>query len=139
MQARDCIFRTQEGTDFRHENLGVEYPERQLVSPPRIEVQIFFVFYGTAKHRSSQEREWTPQPSVPTVCNVVSCMEIRMDTIKFEWGKSLKITVQGRVAIGAILFTLLLCISLFSQEIRSSGAMILHGFGKTISAQRLSR
>lgn len=36
MQARDCIFRTQEGTDFRHENLGVEYPERQLVSPPRI-------------------------------------------------------------------------------------------------------
>ena len=35
MQARDCIFRTQEGTDFRHENLGVEYPERQLVSPPR--------------------------------------------------------------------------------------------------------
>jgi len=28
MQARDCIFRSHEGTDFSEKNLGVEYPYR---------------------------------------------------------------------------------------------------------------
>lgn len=134
-QASDCVLNPAGGNRFfrrRRQNLGVEAPNGCLVFPPR-DTWINFFLRPKTSYRSPGRVHGHRRASRGHFCG--GWMEIHMDTIKIEWGRWLKVTVQGRRAIYASLLMVLLCIGVSSEEIRSQGRAILYMIGKSISEQ----